>query len=290
MQNARRTMATALLATTMAVGLAACGSDEGGTADESVTIGMIPPWSDTRVAAALMTYKAEELGFDVSIEEMNEPPMLFAAVANGDVDIYPSAWADRNHKAFIDEYGDDLEVMGSYYDGAINFLAVPEYSEMQSIADIEEHWDELGQRIVGIEAGAGLTAQMINDVLPAYGFSEDDLLTSSTTAMLAELESAINREEEIVVTLWSPYWASSEYDVRPLEDPEGAFGESEDMHYVATGGFGEAHPDLQEWVDGFSLNEEQFASLENLILNEYEEGEEMEALDEWLETYPDAIG
>ena len=289
MRNARHKVGTALLAATMAVALAACGSDDGAGGGETITIGRIPPWSDTRVAAALMTHKAEDLGYEVVIEEMNEPPLLFAAVANGDVDVYPSAWAERNHKAFIDEYGDDLEVLGSYYDGAINFLAVPEYSELQSIEDIHEHWDELGQRIVGIESGAGLTKQMIEDVLPAYEFEEGDLVTSSTTAMLTELDNAIRNQDEVVVTLWSPYWASLEYDVRPLEDPLDAFGDSEGMHYVGTGGFSDEYPDVAEWVDGFSIDEEQFGSLENLILNEYEEGEEMEALDEWLETYPDAL-
>lgn len=288
--NAVRTFGGALLAGTLALGLAACGTGEGTTDGDSkgeISIGVVRPWSDTEVAGALMEYKAVELGYDVTWEELSDPPLLFAAVAQGDVDIYASAWAEINHKDYIDRYGDQLEDLGSYYTGAGNFLAVPEHSEMQSIEDIKDHWEELGERIVGIEPGAGLTKQMIEDVLPAYGFEESDMLTSSTPAMLAELQSAIDSGEEIVVTLWSPYWPMITMDVRPLEDPLGAFGETEGMHYVATAGFAAEHPDIAEWVENFEINEDEFGALENLIVNEYEDGEEMEAIDEWLQEFPD---
>ena len=288
--NAFRVLGGALLAGTMAVSLSACGSGPGEGDDKTISIGIIAPWSDTRVAAALMAYQAESLGYSVELEDLSDPPLLFAAVAQGDVDVYASAWSERNHKEFVDRYGDQLEDLGSYYDGAGNFLAVPAYSELQSIDDIPEHWDALGGQIIGIEPGAGLTKQMVEDVLPAYGIEEDRLVTSSTTAMLAELQSAMQAGEEVVVTLWSPYWAATEFDVRPLEDPEGAFGETEGMHYIATAGFAEEHPDIAEWVARFQLDEAQFGSLENLILNEYGEGEELEAVEEWLESYPGMVG
>lgn len=286
--NAVRRIGGALLAGTMALGLAACAETEAG--DKEISIGYIPPWSDTRVAAALMTYKAEELGYEVEWEDVGEPPLLFAGVAEGDIDVYASAWAERNHAAFMNEFGDQLEDLGAYYEGAGNFLAVPEYSEITSIDEIPDHAEALDGRIIGIEAGAGLTKQVQEDVLPAYGLDQSmEFVTSSTTAMLAELKGAIDSEEEIVVTLWAPYWAATEFNVRPLEDPQGAFGETEGMHYVATAGFSEEHPEIAQWVSDFLVDEEEFASLENMILNEYEEGEELEAVEAWLEDHPDVF-
>lgn len=284
--NAIRRIGGALLAGTIAVSLAACSSDEGADGDRELVLGVLRHWSDTELAGALMEYKALELGYDVTWEELNDPPLLYSAVADGQVDVYPSSWAERNHRVYIDPYGDQLEDLGAYQSGAISFLAVPEYSEMQSIEDIPDHWEEIGERIVGIEPGAGLTQQMIEDVLPAYGFEETDMVTSSTPAMLVELENAIAAGEEIVVTLWNPYWPMSEFDVRPLDDPKGAFGEPEGLHYVATAGFSEAHPELAEWVEGFELTDEEFADLENLIVNEYDDGEERQAVEEWLQDYP----
>lgn len=294
--NATRNVGAALLAGAMALSLAACGSGDdtdSGDADRTIRIGIIPPWSDTRLAAALMTYQAEHLGYDVEYEELSEPPFLFEAVAKGDVDIYPSAWADRNHVAFMDNYGDQLESLGAYYEDAISFLAVPTYSKLQSIEDIPKYADELGGRIYGIEPGAGLTKQMNEDVLPAYGLDEDEnieFMTSSTTAMLSQLDTAIKNNEEVVVTIWTPYWAAEAFDIRPLDDPKDAFGEAEDLHYVSRAGFADDYPDIAKWVDGFQIDQEQFGDLENLILNEYDEGQEMEAVEEWLKRNPGVLG
>ena len=236
-----------------------------------------------------MEYKALELGYTVSWEELTDPPLLYSAVADGQVDVYPSSWAERNHVGYIEPYAEQLEDLGAYQSGAISFLAVPEHSEMQSIEDIPEYWEEIGERIVGIEPGAGLTQQMIDDVLPAYGFEETDMVTSSTPAMLVELENAIAAGEEVVVTLWNPYWPMSEFDVRPLDDPLGAFGEPEGLHYVATAGFSEEHPELAEWVEDFELSDDEFNALENLIVNEYEDGDEQAAVEEWLQEFPGTL-
>ena len=50
--------------------------------------------------------------------------------------------------------------------------------------------------------------------------------------MITELENAIDAEEDIVVTLWTPFWAMPAYDMKALEDPEGAFGEPEAKGFV----------------------------------------------------------
>ncbi|NLE98255.1 MAG: glycine betaine ABC transporter substrate-binding protein [Propionibacterium sp.] len=285
--NAIRKVGGALLAGTVALSLAACGSASDGEDDtKELSIGLIRAWSDTEVAAALLEHKALELGYEVTWEDLNDPPLLYAGVAQGDVDVYASAWIDRTHKEYYERYDDGLEILGKYHEGEGNMLAVPSYSAMQSIEDIHDHWDEIGQQIVGIEPGAGLTQQMVEEVLPAYGFEEADMITSSTPAMLIELQSAMDAGEEIVVTLWSPFWATTQMDVRPLDDPLNAFGDSEGIYYVGTAGFAEERPDLAEWLEDFELTEDEFGSLENLIVNEYEDGEEDLAIAEWLEDYP----
>lgn len=282
----------ALLAGTLALSLAACGDDTNGAdAGEGrvLTMGLVRAWSDNEVGASVLEHKALELGYEVVWEDLSDPPLVYAGVAQGDVDIHPSTPIERTHREFYERYEDRLEVVGEYHGGMINMLAVPTYSEMQSIEDIHDHWDEIGRRIVGIEPGAGLTQQMIDDVLPAYGFEESDMITSSTPAMLAELQGALDAEEEIVVTLWTPFWATTQYDVRPLEDPKGAWGETEGLYSVATKGFSQQHPELAEWLADFELSEDEFGALENLLVNEYEDGDEQAAVEEWLQDHPDVF-
>ncbi|WP_248258512.1 glycine betaine ABC transporter substrate-binding protein [Georgenia sp. EYE_87] len=97
--------------------------------------------------------------------------------------------------------------------------------------------------VVGIEAGAGLTRITQEAVIPTYGLESMEYLVSSSPAMLAELDSALASGEDIAVTLWRPHWACQEYDLKNLEDPEGALGDAEEVHTIATAGFSEEHPD-----------------------------------------------
>lgn len=91
---------------------------------------------------------------------------------------------------------------------------------------------------MGIEAGAGRSIITEDEVMPHYGLDENfELALSSTSAMLGDLEVAMDNEEEIVVTLRTPFWTTSNYDVRELEDPDGIYGEPEGLHTVGRDGF-----------------------------------------------------
>lgn len=289
---------TGMAAGLLALGLtaAACGSDDGGgdTASEgggegggTVTLGIIPSWTDGLSTAYLWEHVLEEEGYEVEIEEIADAAPLYTGVANGDIDIYPSAWSEVTHEAYMEEYGDDLEDLGAYYEGAKLTLAVPEYTDITSIADLKGNEDMFDAKIVGIEAGAGLTKATKEQVIPTYSLEDYTLVESSTTAMLAELKKATEADEDIVVTLWKPFWANSEFPVKDLEDPEGALGEPEALHAIATKGFSEEMPEVAEMFGNFKLDDEQYGSLENMVVNEYGEGKEAEAIDAWMKENPD---
>src|SRR5665811_1386724 len=89
--------------------------------------------------------------------------------------------------------------------------------------------DAFGNRIVGIEPGAGLTAAMQDSVIPTYGLGDMDFITSSTPAMLVELDTAMANGENIAVTLWEPHWVYGKYDVKNLADPEGTLCTAEEL-------------------------------------------------------------
>ena len=298
MNSSIRTFGIAALSATL-LGLAACSADtgettdagngDGGGQDKNITLGFVPSWTDGRSMGHLLKGQLEDMGYTVTTEELGEPGPLYVALAQGDVDIYPSAWPEVTHSAYMDEYGDDIDSLGAYYDGAVLTWAVPEYSEIQSIADIPDYADVLDNRIIGIEPGAGLTRVSTEDVIPGYGLEDFELVTSSTAAMLAELQSKIAAEEEVVVTLWRPFWANAEYNVRDLEDPEGALGETEALHFLSRKGFAEEYPDIAEWIGGLKLDDAQYGSLEDTVVNKYEEGQEAEAIQEWIDANPDVL-
>lgn len=261
------------------------GGDAGSGDKGTITLGYLPAWTDGLSTAYLLQDQLEKIGYTVEMKTLTEAGPLYTGLAQGDVDIYPSAWPELTHKSYMDEYGDDIEDLGAYYDNAKLTIAVPEYSELNSIEDLVGKGGEFDGKIYGIEPGAGLTAQT-QAMLPEYGLdSEYELVTSSTAAMLTELKSATDKQEDIVVTLWRPFWANDAFPVKDLEDPKGAMGEPEALHFLGTKGFAEEFPEAAELIEQIKLDDAQYGSLEDLVVNEYGEGKEAEAVDAWLEEH-----
>ncbi|MDN3495020.1 glycine betaine ABC transporter substrate-binding protein [Planococcus sp. APC 4015] len=297
--NKRHLTATLALGAAATLTLAGCsGADDTGSGDASgsaetcdtITLGFLPSWTDGLSTAYLLENQLEKLGFTVEMETLTEAGPLYTGLAQGDVDIYPSAWPELTHAQYMDEFGDRIEDLGAYYDNAKLTIAVPSYVDIDSIEDLVGNADRFDGRIVGIEPGAGLTAQTQDSMMPEYGIDgEYQLVTSSTAAMLAELDNAIAAEEDIVVTSWRPFWANEALDLKDLEDPLGAMGEPEALHFLATDGFSDRCAEAAELIAGIQLDDAEYGSLEDMVVNEYGEGREAEAVTAWLEANPDAF-
>jgi len=293
MKKYRHITAIAALGVTASLVLAGCatgddtagGDGDTGTEDKgTITLGFLPSWTDGLSMAYLLQDQFEKLGYTVEMQTLTEAGPLYTGLAQGDVDMYPSAWPEVTHVEYMNEYGDDLEDLGAYYDNAKLTIAVPSYMDIDSIEDLKGSASRFDGKIIGIEPGAGLTRQTQEEMIPAYGLEgEYTLETSSTAAMLTVLGEAIDNEEDVVVTLWKPFWANSTYDVKDLEDPMGAMGEAETLNFIGHKGFAEEFPEAAELVEQIKLDDDQYGSLEDLVVNEFGEGQEAEAIDKWLE-------
>ncbi|RGE21939.1 glycine betaine ABC transporter substrate-binding protein [Leucobacter sp. wl10] len=261
----------------------------GGGGGDTISIGFVPGWTDQESLAFLIKNQLEKLGYTVEVEELGDNGPVFAATASGDLDIFGSTWPDVTHKAYMEEFGDNLESLNVFYDNAKLTLAVPSYSKINSIADLKKNADLFGKEIIGIEPGAGLTRVTQEEAMPAYGLDDWKLTTSSTASMLTVLGEAIDKKEEIVVTLWRPFWANTAYDVKDLEDPEGAMGETETLQTMATKGFSEQYPDAAELIKGIKFSDESYGALETLITSDDYEGDYEGAVAKWIEENPDAF-
>ncbi|MER7796054.1 glycine betaine ABC transporter substrate-binding protein [Microbacterium sp. NPDC096154] len=293
MTHRHRRTALALIA---AAGVSLAGCSSTSTPDsaqapqkDTITIGYLPAWTDGLTSAYMLEDQLTKLGYDVEFQTLSEAGPIYAGLSQGDIDIFSSGSPEQTHRSYWEEYGDDLEDLGTYYDSMQNFLAVPAYTDVDTIDDLIGQGDRFRGEIIGIEPGAGNTA-LSQATVGAYGLdAEYDLITSSTPAMLTELSDALERHEDIVVTLWSPFWANAVYDVKPLTDPKGSMGGSEGMHVLATKGFTAAHPDAAELIAGFHLDDDEYGTLENTIVNDFEEGQEREAVDQWIAENPEAF-
>ncbi len=207
------------------------------------------------------------------------------------MDVLFDTWLPITHADYVDKFGDDISDLGTWYDDAKLTIAVNEDSPAKTIGDLAKYADDYGNKLVGIEAGAGLTKVTKEEAIPTYGLEGLDYTISSTPAMLAELKGAADKGNNIAVTLWRPHWAYDEFPVRDLEDPpEGAMGDAEEIHTYGTKDFADRYPELAGWLKAFTLDDEQLFSLENLMFNDDEYKDDPEAaVDAWLEANPDFV-
>lgn len=288
--NFKRIVAISLAIILGAGFLAACGSDDSeksGAAEGSaaagngdLTIGYIP-WDEDIAVSYLWKNVLEENGYNVELTQLDVAP-TFVGLTKGDIDVFFDTWLPTTHADYWEKYGDDLEDLGSWYDNASLTIAVPDYVDATTIGDLNNIKDELNGKIVGIESGAGLTRVTKDEAMPTYGLDDFSLQTSSTSAMLAALKKATDKQEPIAVTLWHPHWAYDAFPIRDLEDPEGAMGGAETIHTVARKGFTEEFGDVAKAMESFEMNDEQLGSLENVVLQENADDPE-KGVEEWIE-------
>ncbi|WP_404436880.1 glycine betaine ABC transporter substrate-binding protein [Microbacterium aerolatum] len=280
-----------LALTGCATGNDTAGGDANGGDKGTITLGYLPSWTDSLSTSFLLQDQLEKLGYSVELQTLTEAGPLYTGLSEGDIDIYPSAWIDVAQKGYWDRFSEDLEDLGAYYTEASGMLAVPSYVDgIDSIADLKGQGERFDGKIYTIEPGSGAATYAEETLLPFYGLdAEYELVTSSTPAMLTVLEDAIDSGDEIVVTMWRPFWVNDVFDIKELEDTEDGYGEPEGLHFIANKAFSGEFPEAAELISQITLDDEQYNSLENMVVNEFGEGQEAEAVDKWLEENGDQL-
>ena len=278
-----------------ALALTACGNggeeDASGNGDTGaegngggeVTIGVFNGWEEGIAVSELWAYVLEEEGYDVSLEYADPAP-VYSGLSTNDYNVTLDAWLPVTHADYVEEYSDDIEDLGAWNDEASLHIAVNEDAPIDSLDELAEYADEFNNEIVGIDPGAGLTQETENEVIPTYGLEDMEFTTSSTPAMLQELDTATEAGDNIVVTLWRPHWAYDAYPIKDLEDPEEALGGAESMHTYANADWAadEANAELVGWFENFEMDSDTLYSLENEMFNENEDVDDYRPIiEEW---------
>lgn len=266
------------------------GDDDGAAAESgTITVGIPAGWDEGVAVSHLWAEILEQEGYTVNLEDA-EIGVIFTSLAQGDsYDLLFDAWLPVTHQNYIDQYGDDIEDLGIWYEGAVLTIAVNDSAPITSLDELADNADVFGNRLVGIDPGAGLTQLTENEAIPEYGLDGMEFVISSTAAMLAELKAADASGDDIVVTLWRPHWAYDEYDIRDLEDPKGIMGDDEKIHTFARQGFADDFPEVAGWIEGFTFSDDDLASLENIMFNENDGKDNVGSVKQWLEENPDFI-
>ncbi|MDX2596367.1 MULTISPECIES: ABC transporter permease/substrate binding protein [Streptomyces] len=261
----------------------AVGTDVG--KGKEIRIGYIP-WDEGIASTFLWKELLEERGFKVTTTQYTAGP-LYTGLATGQLDFETDSWLPATHAEYWKKYGDRLDDLGKWYGPTSLELTVPSYvKDVNSLEDLRDHASEFGGRIVGIEPSAGMMGLLKSKVLKEYGLQGSyDVVDGSTPAMLAELKRAYAKKQPVVVTLWSPHWAYSDYGLKKLKDPRGAWGKGDGVHTLARKGFAADNPEVGTWLKNFSMTEKQLTGLEAAI-QKAGKGKEQDAVRTWLKEHP----
>lgn len=277
-----------LLGLLLVVSLVAAGcTGQDGTSEEAesmktyVVLGD-PGWDDSRANTQVLKQILESTG-NYEVEIVNaDLGAIYQGVAQGEIDAYVSAWLPHTQGQYWEKYEDKLDYVGNISTGAKIGLVVPSYVTIDSIAELNSEKEKFGGIIQGIEPGAGIM-QTTETAIEEYEL-DYKLSAASTVGMVTELQRAINNEEWIVVTLWSPHWAFSRMDLKYLDDPKGAFGGSDNIVAVAPKTLKVDKPELYEIISRYTMN---ISDIEAIMLDIDKGMTPEEAAAKWLEENPE---
>ena len=255
----------------LALAMVSCGMEE-----QRVSLTYVE-WAGEIAATNVAKVALEEMGYEVEIQPVSAAAM-WQAVGSGASDGMVSAWLPATHAAYLEGVRDGVEELSPLLNGAKIGLIVPQYVEIDSVADIAANADRFGNRIVGIDPGSGLM-QATEQALDIYAMEDIELVEGTDAIMTAVLADEIRQNNWVVVTGWAPHWKFASYELKFLDDPEGVFGGAEYVSAIVRKGLREEHPDVVTFLDNFYWTPEQIG----VVMGYIEEGmDPMDAARTWI--------
>jgi len=240
------------------------------------------PWDTELASTNVIGQVLESVGFDVTLTSA-ENVFMWESLATNQADAMVGAWLPITHEPMLEEYGDQVEYLGTNYKNALIGLTVPSYMDVDSITELDSQIED--KNIVGIEDGTG-TNEQARRALEHYGKDEWTVQASSSGAMATELQSAYEDQENVMVTGWTPHWMFEQMDLKMLEDPDDQFGATEYIQTFSRQGLGEDMPIATAILEDFYWSQSEFDSV---MLDIQEGADPEEAAQTFIEENPERV-
>ena len=238
---------------------------------------------DTEVASTNVVGEVlRQMGYDVTMTPLDNS-IMWESIAKGESDGMVSAWLPKTHGSQYAQYKDQIVDLGANLKGAKVGLVVPDYMDVDSIADLT---NQANKKIIGIEPGAGVVNAAENTINTYDNLADWTVETSSSGAMTVALGQAIKKQEPIVITGWSPHWMFAKYELKYLEDPKNGMGSEEQIHTMVRKGLKEDQAEAYKVLDQFNWSKED---MEEVMLEINNGKDPQEAAKTWIENNQDKV-
>ncbi|WNK20703.1 glycine betaine ABC transporter substrate-binding protein [Halomonas piscis] len=254
----------------------------------------VPPWPGVTAKSELAATLFEALGYKPRQKELGAT-IAYQALGENELDAYLAAWLPAQQGMYDTATSgkDSLADLGTNVDGARLGFVVPDYVHAEGYTSGEdlcskELQEKAGGTIYSIEVGSG-TSDLLAEMQEngTYCLDEWNLSETSTSGMFSQAKSTMDRNEWIVFYAWTPHWATIEYDIEFLDDPEDAWGPDggrSDVRTLASQQFADSHPNATRLLDQLIFTaEEQSEMISGLS---YEDRPVEEVAMSWLKDHP----
>ena len=298
MGNQKHRLRTAILGALAAVALAACSPsgenapppDGAASTDASApstdkTVRLVyVEWASCAAATHVVQNVLEQQGYKVDTLSVSGAAM-YTALAQGDADATVCAWLPSTHGNYFERTKDKLDDLGPNMSGTRIGLVVPDYVTIDSIDQLADHADKFKDRIIGIDPGAG-EMDIAHKAIEEYKLPLT-LVDGSDATMTAALKDAIDNQQWIVVTGWTPHWKWARWQLKYLEDPKGTFGGPENIDTVVRKGLEQDMPEAWRVLDGFHWTPEDMQKV--MAADQVQGADAMANAAAWVKEHPQQV-
>ncbi|SFM36366.1 glycine betaine ABC transporter substrate-binding protein [Salibacterium qingdaonense] len=241
-------------------------------------------WTSTLPPTEIVTSILEEMGYSIEMEQANLAA-IYAAMAEGDIDIYMDSWYPQQTQ-YLEEYSDSIEQLSPIYDNANAGMVVPEYMEdINDVADLVGNESMINNEVIAIEDGDPAMDEL-QELIDAYDL-DVELVNSSEGAMISAAKASTDQNEPILLYGWRPHSMFNELGLKILtnkEHPEYFSGSS--IHPLVYNNVNEKAPEAYEFLEDLTI---PIPDMEEMIIK-IDAGEDPEEVaQEWINDNRDRL-
>jgi glycine betaine/proline transport system substrate-binding protein len=185
-----------------------------------------PGWNDLALTTGAAAVVLEGLGYGVETNLLGVE-VIYQSLKENELDVFLGYWdpAMQTYAAPYEAEG-SVERLRVNLDDAKYTFAVPSYvaeAGVKDFKDLARFADEFGKEMHGIEPGSN---QLMFDVIadPAFTLDGWNVVESSETAMLLEVQRKVEREEFVVFQAWAPHPMNTAFDLVYLTGGDAHYG------------------------------------------------------------------
>lgn len=185
-----------------------------------------PGWNDLALTIGTASVILNALGYEVKSDLLGIE-VIYTSLKENQLDAFLGYWdpAMQIYAAPYEAEG-SVERLGVNLADAKYTFAVPSYvaeAGVRDFMDLAKFADQFDMQMHGIEPGSN---QLMFDVIadPAFGLDGWEVVESSETAMLLEVQRKVDRKEFVVFQAWAPHPMNTAFDLVYLTGGDAHYG------------------------------------------------------------------